>query len=595
MAFISYEEKEISKEKGKRLVYYFLTDEDGNKFLVAVGKEKSLRHMTYNMTNKFHAMMTATATSWTAATLQWKSRRDLISWLSLIVSDNILSGSLPTCSKFSYDKNAVPTFVSISKYASPMEHISKDFSWLGAAWNCKKKRMHYRSFRRNGITISVHDFVYVMSEDHKRLVAYVEDLYENIKLKKMAAVQWFHKVDEFDIILPPDTNEREIFSSSVHQDINIECIDGLASVLCEQDFDKFQNIARFKNNHWNPYLCKRIMDNGSTKAFDITQVQGYWSQEVLRSMYATTSRGSPLKLKLRIRNANKSDTPLLLRKGLLKQKFEAMQKYLAKGCFVEVLSQDSGIRGCWFRCLILKKHHDKVKVQYQDVRNADDNGTIEEWVLTSRIASPDKSGIRYGGRPMIRPEPPCDSMSSCCLNVGSIVDARWHDGWWEGIVLGKASEAKFHVYFPGEQKVSTFEPSNLRQSREWVGNRWNDLKDNVEFASALLPDIDIQDTSKPTVESPKICISESPKTCNLESPKICNIESSEICNLKWKWTSSKKRKRTKGCSKGSSSSSSQEVQEAISNNACEKFTGPEINSMLAGPTMVLCSNLVMSQ
>lgn len=276
-----------------------------------------------------------------------------------------------------------------------------------------------------GISLQVHDFVYVMAEDYKRLVAYIEDLYEDVRANKMVVVRWFHKVNEVGIVLPPDVNDREIFFSLCLQDLSVECIDGLAAVLSAQDFDKFQNEARHRFGSLQPYLCRRQIDNDDVKAFDITQVQGYWSQELLRSMYATP--GTSLKLRLKIthggsrsrsnrdgingkersrlngadinaqeavRNVNKSRSPSvvgsreekharppsgpsLLRKKLLKQNLLQQQKHLAPGCRVEVLSQDSGIRGCWFRCVVLKRHHDKVKVRYEDVQDADNAGNLE--------------------------------------------------------------------------------------------------------------------------------------------------------------------------------------------------------------------------
>ncbi|KAM0885316.1 hypothetical protein ACQ4PT_030405 [Festuca glaucescens] len=64
---------------------------------------------------------------------------------------------------------------------------------------------------------------------------------------------------------------------------------------------------------------------------------------------------------------------------------------------VPTMSKDSGIRGCWFRCSILKRHRDKIKVRYQDLQNADDTGNLEEWVLLTRIAKPDQLGIRISG------------------------------------------------------------------------------------------------------------------------------------------------------------------------------------------------------
>jgi hypothetical protein len=229
-----------------------------------------------------------------------------------------------------------------------------------------------------------------MSEEMKRLVAYVEDLYEDTNSCNMVKVQWFDKVDEVGVSLPMDFDDREIFFSLGRQDLNVECIDGLAAVLSAQHYEKFKSDTRC--SLWQPYFCCRQIDNGEVKPFDVTQLQGYWSQEILRTMFNATSS---LKVRFKVPKSGPSSD------GGLKRKRDAFNndanpqkvicsdastsrfyggeniKHLCPGCHVEVLSQDSGIRGCWFRCLILKRHKDKIKVRYLDLQDADETGNLE--------------------------------------------------------------------------------------------------------------------------------------------------------------------------------------------------------------------------
>nr|XP_010932610.1 uncharacterized protein LOC105053217 [Elaeis guineensis] len=548
--FVGWEEEVVSNDKGRRVVHYYLQDAAGGMDLAVVGREKSVRHMSYAVPGQFlrsllalrpdhHLLAAASSSSGcspsssSGLSLRWRTRREVVDWLSSLVSDSVSYGLSPMVDRFSDDEDAEPTYIPTSKGLSSgkMGHHSKEFSWLGSAWICRKRRKHYPSFSWNGITISVHDFVHVMTEENKTLVAYVEDLYEDLRANNMVVVRWFHRADEVGILLPSDVNDREIFFSLCLQDFSVECIDGLAAVLSAQHFEKFQNEARHSN--WEPYLCHRQIDNDDVKPFDITQVQGYWSQELLRSMFSSSRKlrlkitcgassldgernhhvpQSGLKKKHRLssgdidfagtvaRDMNKEkklgasskaerhitgtmSSPGFLRKELFEQN---LQQQLSPGCHVEVLSQDSGIRGCWFQCVILKRHRDKVKVRYQDIQDADENGNLEEWVPLSRVAAPDRLGIRMYGRPMIRPNPSERGSLSRSFDVGAVVDAWLHDGWWEGIVIRKQSEGQIHVYFPGENQVSIFTLGGLRPSQEWIGNTWNYIKDRKDIVSSLL-------------------------------------------------------------------------------------------------------------
>jgi len=239
----------------------------------------------------------------------------------------------------------------------------------------------------------------------------------------MVVVRWFHKIDEVGIVLPHSFSDREVFFSLYLQDLSIECIDGLAFVLSPQHYEKFRNEAR--RNHLEPFVCIHQFDNDDVKPFDITQIKGYWKQEILRYMYTqldSKSSGSSgqsddileldenhmstvsIRPKKRLRLAKddakeaidlaapklenlnniKNNTKISSGNNSLKQvghtnmtttvkgTNEHSSWHLVVGSQVEVLSQDSGMRGCWFTASVIKRHKYKVKVQYQDIQDAVD-------------------------------------------------------------------------------------------------------------------------------------------------------------------------------------------------------------------------------
>lgn len=69
--------------------------------------------------------------------------------------------------------------------------------------------------------------------------------------------------------------------------------------------------------------------------------------------------------------------------------------------------------------------------------------------MSSRVAIADALGIRHSGRMTVRPTRTASKIDVFSVDVGCIVDAWLHDGWWEGIVVHKESIDKIHVYFPG--------------------------------------------------------------------------------------------------------------------------------------------------
>ncbi|KAL6190287.1 hypothetical protein ACLB2K_036685 [Fragaria x ananassa] len=531
LGYVRWEEVFVSADKGRREVHYYLKRSDGSPDLAVIGKEKSLRHMSYHYAFRNRSLFPA------ASLVKLKSRREVVDWLKSVVSDALprvpsgLDGSMLD------DKDAGEVDIELVRvtHSWKMGRYTTEFMWLGSPLKGRKKRRHYQSFSRNGVIVSVHDFVFVLAEEDKRLVAYLEDMYEDSKGNKMVVVRWFHKVDEVGMVLPLNYNDREIFFSLCHQHLSIECIDGLATVLSPLHFEKFLKEAN--QTQLEPFVCYKQFENDDVKPFDITQVEGYWKQEILRYMHTlipskvhVSSQRSVDELKvgeighasdIRPKKRQRSSKDDLHVEGLdrrvslgaacgeagyitkngtdCKSKRDSavivpfpdvkrtLPLHLAVGSQVEVLSQDSGIRGCWFRALIIKKHKNKVKVQYQDIQDAvDEANKLEEWLLASKIAAPDQLGIRLCDRPSIRPWVQSNKgRVSWSVDVGSIVDVWWHDGWWEGIVLQKECDDRFHVYFPGESRVLNVGRSEVRHSQEWLGKEWAHIKDRSDLVASI--------------------------------------------------------------------------------------------------------------
>ena len=69
---------------------------------------------------------------------------------------------------------------------------------------------------------------------------------------------------------------------------------------------------------------------------------------------------------------------------------------------------------------------------------------------STRVATPDKLGMRCSGRLTVRPCPP-ENYTDHAFEIGQPVDAWWSDGWWEGVVTGVNSHdvGTLQIYLPG--------------------------------------------------------------------------------------------------------------------------------------------------
>jgi hypothetical protein len=51
---------------------------------------------------------------------------------------------------------------------------------------------------------------------------------------------------------------------------------------------------------------------------------------------------------------------------------------------------------------------------------------------------------------MIRPSPSDLPNTPSPVTVGTVVDVRLQDGWWEGVVVEPKTVGSVRVYFPGD-------------------------------------------------------------------------------------------------------------------------------------------------
>ncbi|KDP39261.1 hypothetical protein JCGZ_01018 [Jatropha curcas] len=542
--FVEWKEQYISQERGNRVVHYFLKDSAGESVLAVVGTERSVRHMFYVVAEEF--VQVYGAENSIHAGFKWRSRREVVDWLTSMLSKQHLQGDRSKSPKHDLAQPLDSPEYSINGFGShqPQGRLSRNLSghnsdivWSGIAWTCGKQLKHYPAFCRNGITIAIQSFVFVMAKEENHYLAYLEDMYEDKRGQKKVKVRWFHHNQEVKGVVPlRNAHPKEVFITPYSQVISAECVDGPAIVLTREHYEEC--LASFPNAlSTRIRLCFRQFRSNKVKPFDLSKLRGYFDQPILSCLNSKSfpgadplehglageeneevspdenvklgskrtrrSRGGetlvtghsgvgitgsrmmtfePSYFNLRNAMSGKRLLPLKHVESQLRcsQLFKVDEK-------IELLCQDSGIRGCWFRCTVLQVSRKQIKVQYDDLRDEDEYGNLEEWIPAFKLAVPDKLGMRRSGRPTIRPAPSANEQTDLALEIGSAVDAWWSDGWWEGVVTGidSSNDHMLQVYFPGENFFLSIHKKDARTSRDWVGNQWIDIQAKPDILSAI--------------------------------------------------------------------------------------------------------------
>ncbi|KAL5157758.1 DUF724 domain-containing protein 3 [Glycine soja] len=539
--FVTWEEQVICQERGNRVIHFYLKDALGNSVLAVVGTERSVRHMMYVAPDHF---LQAYGSTQPINAFKWRARREVVDWLTCLVSRNQSHHAGVQLEHSAQADESLKTLtpgINVNNRILPDKMISRklkfqssDIEWSGFSWFCAKQLKHYSGFCRNGTTINVHSFVYIMAEEENHYLGYLEDMYEDKKRQKKVKVRWFHRGQEVKhVIAQLKLQEGEVFITPHVQVISAECVNGPATVLTPKHYEKY--LAAVSHTSLSEiHMCFRQFKNNKLKPFALTKLRGYSNQSVVSSLNSSTHSKRKAKFEKShtgddenftqddpLRSSNKrvrSSKDHVLEKGFAGLQISLPTKEMAKcepkypslklklsrktmgikvigpkpqlsfqvGAKIEVLCQDSGIRGCWFRCKILSMSPRLLKVQYDDLLEIDGPQKLEEWVPASRVAAPGKLGMRCSGRLTVRPCPP-EYNTGHTFEIGAPVDAWWCDGWWEGVItaVNVSGDGILQVYTPGEERFLKVEKKNIRISRDWINNRWVDIQGKPDICSYL--------------------------------------------------------------------------------------------------------------
>ncbi|CAK8531278.1 unnamed protein product [Lathyrus sativus] len=572
--FVSWEEQVICQERGNRVIHFYLKHVSGDSVLAVVGTERSVRHMMYVVPQQF-----LQAYGSINVTYKWRARREVVDWLNNLVlknqsrrADALLDGSEIAPGLGSFDMSANNRKIPDKLISKKLKFESSDIEWSGTAWFCAKSLKHYSGFDRKGTTINVHSFVYIMAEDENSYLGYLEDMYEDKKKQKRVKVRWFHRGQEVKHVIPDlDLGEGEVFITPNVQVISAECINGPATVLTPKHYEKYKAELLPNTSLPEIHMCFRQLKNNKLKPFALTKLRGYGNQPILSGLnnpsptlskrkanYPKLEDGEnftqddPLSYIKRNRSSVEYSVPENGSSGLQysspvnemskgEPKYPSLKLKLSKTMGVKVmepkpelpfkvndkiefLCQDSGIRGCWFRCTILYASQKKLKVQYDDLMDADDEGLLEEWLPASRVANPDKLGMRRYGRLTVRPRPP-EFVKGCTFEVGAAVDAWCGDGWWESVITAvDVSEAgTYQLYSPGEEKYMLANKDAIRIAQDWIDDKWVDIVGKPDICSIIASNSGSQ--TKLSSNSAVVEGSMTGSSATLESPKpVAKVE-----------------------------------------------------------------------
>lgn len=243
-----------------------------------------------------------------------------------------------------------------------------------------------------------------MAEKENRHLAYLEDMYEDRKSQKKVKVRWFHHNREVKgVVAIRNPHPKEVFITPYAQVISAECVDGPAIVLTREHYEKCVSV--FPNDLLaRAHFCFRQFKSNRVKPFKLSKLCGYFDQQIFSCFSPDFfedeqfSSGDEVKVGVKRTRSCRERAKVTNKLSYQKLRYSMLSRRL--NCHknerqswqipifsvsekVEFLCQDSGLRGCWFRCTVLEVSRRQIKIQYDDIKDEDGCGNLEVLSLLS--------------------------------------------------------------------------------------------------------------------------------------------------------------------------------------------------------------------
>lgn len=194
----------------------------------------------------------------------------------------------------------------------------------------------------------------------------------------MVKVRWFNRSEEMissGLIIP----EHELIMTPDVQVVSAECVNGIATVLSPKHYEQCLSILS-QDFSDGIFMCSRqIKKNNKIVSFPMSKLRGYSNQTIFSILNPPNLLNQQVSSD---KQEKKEEVQACVTTACLVEEEEEepsqeILKFKASVCSeIEVLCEDSGIRGCWYRCKILKATKKRLKVVYKDVEDAGGPGNI---------------------------------------------------------------------------------------------------------------------------------------------------------------------------------------------------------------------------